>query len=401
MANSHHIEPDSSLEFLNNNTRYIVVGVEDNSGDIAGTQADIGPYTSILEVDSATPQNTITDYLTPKPNVEIQKFQESGPPLVLISIEISDDPPVTVNRQLDDYLARGDVYVRDGDRNKPAYRSDYVQFVEYKLEQMREYITEGIMKLDLNSLHNKEGRVERPPTDEDAVPFRPSDEGPTIQSRLQTPVELDSLQQELYADLTKWRERSNYHCGSNTLYDYYINAHDLDFGVDALKFAAQSSWNNRLPGGYWVYRMEGNHLVNLISRTSVSELNAYSKIALGRLLSQCCSRETIDAFIGAADMNTNTYQSHGSRIQRFVSEDGPDEVLASTVGGTIDFDTNEVSSLNPDELQEEIRSTAEEIVSGNSDRSGLRKQITNLEIFLLQDFTLSDETDGEIRSLLN
>ena len=54
--------------------------------------------------------------------------------------------------------------------------------------------------------------------------------------------------------------------------------------------------------------------------------------------------------------------------------------------------------MSPDELQAEIQATAEAIVDGADDSGGLRKQITNLEIFLLQELSISDETDAEIRA---
>lgn len=53
MANTVGVEPNLDLRYLNSDERYILVGV-DNNGNPIGAGDDLGEYTSILEVDSAT-----------------------------------------------------------------------------------------------------------------------------------------------------------------------------------------------------------------------------------------------------------------------------------------------------------------------------------------------------------
>lgn len=409
MANTSLLDLDYNLRFLNKNERYIVIGVDD-SGDLAGTKKQLGEYTSILEVDTATPQNTLADYLTPTPNVEIHKYDEREPYLCLVVIKSSDSPPVSISRELGSELSRGDVYIRDGDRNRPARREDYQDFVQFHLEKERDYITEGIQQvvgMKIDYLRNL-GEVREVDGDtKDTIPVSPGENGPDIQSSLIDPIELDSVSRELNADVTKWRRRDRHNCNKESLYEYYLSASQLDLSEEQLAFLAQSSWNNGCLGSSWVWEMKSKEsLLYAIENTNIRSMNSNYTRYLGQLLAALGLDTAVQDLVDYTEMNTFSYGGHGSIVLRCAEETEPDCGLSST-GATAseNFENPDwnLSAMNPEELIEAIETVSTELhsiisESPDSNPSGLRGWMRNAETYLAYKYDISENIGDSICS---
>lgn len=409
MANAVSLQPNYGLRFLKEDERYILIGVDD-SGNMVGTTEDLRDYTSLLEVDTSTPQNILADYLTPKPDVEIHKFDETEPYLIVIVVTTCGSPPVTISRELGDELSRGDVYIRDGDRNRPARREDYQDFVQYHLEKERDYITEGIQQVvGMNIDYLRElGEVrEVDSDDENVIPVSPGDDGPTIQSSLINPIELDSVSRELNADVTKWRRRDRHSCSEESLYEYYTTTSRLDLTEEQLSFLVQSSWNNGHAGAFWVWKMESKEsLLHAIKNTNIRSMDSNHTLYLGQLLAILCSKSTVEQLVEYTGMNDRSYRGHGSIVLRCAEESEPNHALRST--GTTeaeDLETEdwELSEMDPENLVDVIQTISSElhsiaVNSPETNPSGLKGWMRNAETYLAYQDKVSDDLDERIRS---
>lgn len=409
MANTVSLQPSYDLRFLNKNERYILIGVDD-SGDIVGTSESLDEYTSILGVDSSIPQNLIADYLTPTPNVKIHKYDDDEPKLCLIVIESINSPPVTINREISDELSRGDVYIRDGDRNRPARREDYQNFIQYHLEQERDYITEGIQQVvGMNIDYLRElGEIREVDEDgENVIPVSPGEEGPNIQSSLINPIELDSVSRELNADVTKWRRRDRHNCSEESLYEYYLNTSRLDLTEEQLSFLVQSSWNNGHIGSYWVWKMDSKEsLLHAIENTNIRSMESKHSLALAKLLAFLGSESTVEDLVTYTNMNDRSYWGHGSLALRSAEESEPNHALRSantTAAEDLESPDWELSTMDPEELIEVIMTVCSELhsiidESPGSNPSGLKGWMRNAEIYLASHDGISEQLDERIAS---
>lgn len=409
MANTISLQPDYGPRFLSQAERYILIGVDD-SGDIVGTTEDLGEYTSLLEVDTSRPQQIVADYLTPTPEVNIHKFDNSEPRLCLIVVKTCDSPPVTISRELGDELSRGDVYIRDGDRNRPARREDYQDFVQFHLEKQRDYITEGIQQVvGMNIDYLRElGEVREVDNGgENVIPVSPGEDGPDIQSSLINPIELDSVSRELNADVTKWRRRDRHSCSEESLYDYYINTSRLDLTGEQLAFLVQSSWNNGHLGSFWVWKMDSKEsLLHATENTNIRSMSSNNTRYLGELLAFLGSMETVDQLVEHTGMNDNSYRGHGSIVLRSAEESMPDQALRTT-GTTAanNFETPDwdLAEMEPEELIEVIQTVSSELYSvivesPSTVPSGLKGWMRNAETYLAYRDNMSEDLDERIRS---
>lgn len=410
MANTVSLQPNYSPRFLNEDERYIMIGVDD-SGDIVGTTEDLSGYTSLLEVDTSTPQNILADYLTPTPDIEIHKYDDTEPYLCLIVVEAHDSPPVTISRELGSELSRGDVYIRDGDRNRPARREDYQDFVQFHLEKERDYITDGIQQvvgMNIDYLRDLgEVREVEAEDDDNVIPVSPGEDGPDIQSSLIDPIELDSISRELNADVTKWRRRDRHSCSEESLYDYYLNTAQLDLAEEQLAFLVQSSWNNGHLGSFWVWKMESKDpLLHAVENTNIRSMESNHTLYLGQLLACLGSEDTAEQLVDYTGVNDRSYRGHGSIVLRCAEESEPDHALRAT--GTTAADGFEtpgwtLSKMDPEELIEVIETVCSElrsviIESPEASQSGLKGWMRNAETYLAYQDDMSDDLDERIRS---
>lgn len=409
MANTSSLNFDFGLRFLNDDERYIVIGVDD-SGNLIGTNEDLGEYTSILEVDTATPQNTLADYLTPTPDVEIHKYNETEPYLCLIVIKTSDSPPVSISRELGSELSRGEVYIRDGDRNRPARREDYQDFIQFHLEKERDYITEGIQQvvgMNVDYLRNL-GEVREVDNDgENIIPVSPGEDGPDIQSSLIDPIELDSVSRELNADVTKWRRRDRHSCSKESLYEYYLNTSQLDLSEEQLAFLVQSSWNNGHLGSFWVWKMNSKEsLLYAIRHTNIRSMDSNHTRYLGQLLAALNLDTAVQNLVDYTEMNTLSYKGHGSIVLRCADETEPEHGLSSTGATAADDFENpdwDLPAMSPEELIEAIETVSTELhtiinENPNSNPSGLKGWMRNAETYLAYEDDIGEDI-GEAISL--
>ena len=139
IANSYSSEHD--------NHGFIILGVEENSKEILGTnlkQEDISNYL-----------NDITcDYLSPHPNINLQIFpcpndesKQWGAIIIIPGIEL----PHVLIRDVDNGLNKGEVWVRKGCKKNLAGPEDYSRFFNIRTENIRQDIQE--LKVKINMLN--------------------------------------------------------------------------------------------------------------------------------------------------------------------------------------------------------------------------------------------------------
>lgn len=412
LANTVGVEARLDLRYLDDNERYILVGVNDD-GDPVGANEHLGEYTSILTVDPSVPQNIIADYLFPTPDVQIHKYDDQEPYFVLLIVSVTQSPPVTIQRNLEN-LREGDVYVRDGDRNRPATREDYEQFINFHLDKEREYVTEGLRQMvgiDIDYLRDL-GRVEIDDESEDdpVVPVRPGDEGPTVQSSLRSPIDITSLTRELNADITKWRCRSNYSSSLEGLYEYYTNSGSIEPSIEKLAFLAQCAWRHAHIGAYWVGQMEDlDFFIEMLDRIDLRSFEGNNALHLGKFLAVTCSEDTTKEFVELTNLNTNYGSDYGSIVLRSAAESGPNDVLSTTGSYRAEHLENpdwNLENMDLDELTDVVRRVASELhhLAVNSPGvtpSGLKGWLRNAEIYIAYNFIEFDsDLDQKISHII-
>lgn len=354
---------------------------------------------------------SMADYLTPTPRIEIHKYNDTEPYLCFIVVEVHDSPPLTISRELGSELSRGDVYIRDGDRNRPARREDYQDFVQFHLEKERDYITDGIQQVVGMSIdHLRElGEVREVEAEDDdnVIPVSPGEDGPDIQSSLIDPIELDSISRELNADVTKWRRRDRHSCSEESLYDYYLSTPQLDLAEEQLALLVQSSWNNGHLGSFWVWRMESKDpLLHAVDNTNIRSMESNHTLYLGQLLACLGSEDTAEQLVDYTGMNDHSYRGHGSIVLRCAEESEPDHALRAT--GTTAADGFEtpgwtLSTMDPEEPIDVIETVCSELrsvifESPEANPSGLKGWMRNAETYLAYKDDMNDDLDEIIRS---
>jgi uncharacterized protein (UPF0297 family) len=244
---------------------YIFVGVNDE-GDITGITSGREVYRGsgprhIFSYDESDIQEIVDSNLRPAPKLSWHIFEKDNDKFGVLVITPLKTPPTIITQHINDnngnrLLHKGLIYIRKGSGKKIAEEEDLERIIQFRIENQRDEILEGIHKA-----------VEIGPEWVDRIgQSLPSDAGVPVQTtedHAEADVEItqritrepaSTLDEQLNEDIAQWNGRGDDFIDRGALYRYYANPSELNLDKVAIKFLTQSSIKNKLLGIFWLVR---------------------------------------------------------------------------------------------------------------------------------------------------
>jgi hypothetical protein len=240
-------------------THYIIVGVDDESGDLVGVSDDYNSFdgpSHILSLDDAKLQNTISDYLSPTPNITIHKYTDTDPIFGLLEINPIKKKPCVIDSTIESggnvYLQKGLVYTRYGSRNTIARRSELEEILDERIHRRREEILEGITKATEIGPEAVAKVGEFTYEEEGDITIDIGEEADFVFDERISREPVSDLDSQLDQDISQWASHENTLIGKDGLWSYYSSPDEITIDEEAVAFLTHASIDNGSYGIYWL-----------------------------------------------------------------------------------------------------------------------------------------------------
>lgn len=413
-------------------THYIFVGCTEGDGVVGMNYTEIGNEETeeseadeledeegdsprhLMSYDESDIQETINQYLSPTPNFTLHTFDTDDGELAVLEIRPSANVPSVVENRIHDdantYLHAGRIWIRGGSGKKVALREDIEDIIQFRIQAQREFLTDGLRRVvDLGPEFLMDIATLGPEEEADFT-ISPDEEGDlSVSSVLAHPIEFSGPQEEIYSDVSKWRQRDSYTSDLESLYYYYSNETEFEKDEDVIAFLFQSSLSHWIPGIFWLREIEDNQILSLIS--DVPDQHPSRRVAC-KILLLMGEDEFLNDFIGESDSihrdgrSISKYRRLAGIHPRYDSETSVsqrwEEILS--VISEVDFDDLQLSGPMSEFQEEDAIELIPQIATRLMDlesrtdltgeeeniRNDLKYWLVNMEIILGRHILLSD-----------
>lgn len=293
----------------NRDNHYIIIGVEDTSGDLVGIDSgydDTSPPRHILGLDESNIQKELTEYISPTPNVTIHKFTDENPKFGILSINQIKKKPCVIQKSIDSggdrKLQKGLIYFRSGSSNTIALRGDIDRIIDERVEARREEILDGIQKAteigpeavgtvgDL--VHQEDGEIV----------VEVGDEGDFVMEERFSREPVSDIDERLTLDMKRWATTGSIAIDADSLWEYYSASDKISIDEQSVLFLTKASLSEKMYGGFWLTYTDTNTIRDILFSSSGGY---HRNKTISKILSAVGDCEGLREFYNQNSINTS------------------------------------------------------------------------------------------------
>lgn len=371
-------------------THYIIIGVNDDSGELAGVSDNFDDKSDprhILSVDEADIQKVLTEYLSPTPNVTLNKFTDEEPRFGVLSINQAKKKPCTIQKSIyfngDRKLQEGLIYFRSGSSNTIALRAEIERMIDERVQNRRSDILDGIRKATeigpeavatVGDIVHEEGEGE--------IVVEIGEEGDFVLEEWLSREPLTDLDERLTLELKRWATTDTINIDRSSLWEYYSKPEQISIDEQSVLFLTQASLNHSTYGAFWLSYVDISKIRDiLISSSNGTHRNEDISIIFAAL----GDKEGLQEFYD--ELSESTTIAPFPKYRDIVTEgkDSRIEQLVEKKTYRINHDdwrkSIDLQSLDEDEIKETIQIVASHLESLEGKWSGRDRWFTKRNQF--------------------
>lgn len=379
---------------------YIIVGVNDD-GNIVGIAEGRKDYRGegprhIFSYDESSIQQIVDSNLAPGPELKWFTYEEGGNKFGILTIGPLESPPCVTTQHIDEddirHLHKGVIFVRVGSGKKIAGREEVQKIINYRIQQQRERILEGVHRAVQIGPEWIERLSDALPEDS-GVPITgvedPDDADLEITQRL-TREPASTLDEQLNEDIAQWKYRGDDFIEAKPLWQYYANPNTLTLDETAIMFLTHSALKNYALGGFWLMEADPSERRSMAVREGMRHHRAESAASLLLLLDdedgfhELMDKSRTNSKYGFLSTCEDKFGNTITNRVNFLLEDGEYDLQHDIWRKNFDvrdFDVDEIRQFVPDLAEQlvDIQENMKEYPSLGSKLESFRNALWDLE----------------------